>query len=91
MKNLPELFTFQKSLETKKITEEIRNCNEYTCEYGLTLSDDGISRLIHCKDKALKDTGRIPLEAVVNPTIGISLDNALCFFSFTNSPPLFAG
>lgn len=80
MKNLPELFTFQKSLETKKITEEIQSCNEYTCGYGLTLSEDEISRLIHCKDKALKDTGRIEFSDTVIP----KLIHAFCDSPYIN-------
>lgn len=48
----------------------IKKCNEYTSQYGLTLSDTQISNIIERRKDTLKQTGRIELrEGIIDKLI----------------------
>lgn len=48
----------------------IKKCNEYTSQYGLTLSDTQISNIIERRKDTLKQTGRIELrEEIIDKLI----------------------
>ena len=47
------------NMKKKKLTMEIKKCNEVTMKYGVTLSDIQIENLINKRFESLKSTGRV--------------------------------
>lgn len=80
MENMLELFKLKEALEVKKIKSDILSCNEYTEKYGLSLSNEDAKRLIHCRDEALSNTGRIEFSETVLP----KLIHAFCDSPYLN-------
>ncbi|NLC88158.1 MAG: hypothetical protein GX682_05235 [Clostridiaceae bacterium] len=59
---------------------KIKNCNEYTKKYGITLTDDQIKNIIERKVETLKETGRIEFrESVIDKIIKEFCDSPYIF------------
>ena len=54
---MEELSLLQMQLTAAK--EEIRRCDELNRLYGLTLTEDDITELVHLRGEALRNTGRV--------------------------------
>jgi hypothetical protein len=54
-----EIISISSSLTQKQAVAEIEKCNEYTINYGLTLTHLDAVELVETRDLALKGTGRI--------------------------------
>lgn len=68
----------RKEIEIKKI----RKCNEYTSNFGLTLSDNQINNIIERRIETLKNTERIEFrESVIDKIIKEFCDSAYIFQS----------
>lgn len=49
--------------------QEIRNCNSYSGQFGLTLMESEIQELNECRERALKGTGRVEFGGGVLPKL----------------------
>lgn len=66
-----ENFYFDITNKRKQIEiENIKKCNKYTNQYGLTLTDNQIVNLLERKKEVLKETGRIEFrEGIIDKII----------------------
>jgi hypothetical protein len=58
-------------MEVKKQSEiqKIKECNEYTSKYGLTLSETDVLEIYQCRKDTLKEQERIELEGSIIPKL----------------------
>lgn len=80
MGNMLELMNIQMNMMAERARQEIRVCNEVSCKFGLTLSEEAVGRLVESRANALKDTGRIEFEGGILP----KLIYALCDSPYIN-------
>ena len=57
--------------------QEVIQCNKYSKNYGLTLSEEDVTELVECRKNALKDTGRIEFGGGILPKL---------IYAFCDSP-----
>lgn len=64
---MEELSLLQMQLTAAK--EEIRRCDELNRLYGLTLTEDDITELVHLRGEALRNTGRVEFGGGILPKL----------------------
>ena len=75
MDNSLEMLNLQRQASSK----EIRDCNNFSSQFGLTLKEAEIQELVECRKKALKDTGRVEFGGGIMPKL---------IYAFCDSPYL---
>lgn len=74
MKNSIDLF--KNNLLKKQVFNEILQCNEFTSEYGLKLSEEGVKEIINTRNIALQKSGRIEFNGqIINKIITAFCDS----------------
>lgn len=74
MKNSIDLF--KSNLLEKQVFNEIFQCNEFTSEYGLKLSEEDIKEIINTRNVALEKSGRIEFNGqIINKIIRAFCDS----------------
>ncbi|MDP4119081.1 MAG: DUF6323 family protein [Bacillota bacterium] len=79
MDNILKIIKNQNQLALENAKQEIRVCNDFTCQYGLTLNEDNIVELVECRIDALKNSGRIEFAGGILPKL---------IYAFCDSPYL---
>ena len=77
MNNMLELLKNQHLLAVEEAKEEIRICNEFTNQFGLTLNEKEIGELVQCRSDALKKSGRVEFGGGILPKL---------IYAFCDSP-----
>lgn len=75
MDNLLEMLELQRQASL----QEIRDCNNFSNQFGLALKEAEIQELAECRKKALKDTGRVEFGGGILPKL---------IYAFCDSPYL---
>lgn len=57
------------NLQNQAVLKEIRDCNAFSSQFGLTLAEPEIRALAECRQKALHDTGRIEFGGGILPKL----------------------
>lgn len=65
------------NLQSQAFVQEIRDCNELSSRFGLTLKEQEIWELAECRKKALHDTGRVEFGGGILPKL---------IYTFCDSP-----
>jgi hypothetical protein len=74
MKNSIDLF--KNNLLEKEVFNEILQCNEFTREYGLKLSEEDIKEIIKTRNEALQKNGRIEFNGqIINKIVTAFCDS----------------
>ena len=77
MKNEFGLSNIQNQMMIEAARQELSECNAFSEQYGLTLSDSEIEELIECRTNALKDSGRVEFSGGILPKL---------IYAFCDSP-----
>ena len=77
MKNEFGLSNIQNQMMIESARQELSECNAFSEQYGLTLSDSEIEELIECRTNALKDSGRVEFSGGILPKL---------IYAFCDSP-----
>lgn len=77
MKNEFGLSNIQNQMMIESARQELSECNAFSEQYGLTLSDIEIEELIECRTNALKDSGRVEFSGGILPKL---------IYAFCDSP-----
>ena len=77
MKNELGLSNIQNQMMIESARQELSECNAFSEQYGLTLSDSEIEELIECRTNALKDSGRVEFSGGILPKL---------IYAFCDSP-----
>lgn len=77
MHNMLDLFKSQNLLAVEEAKQEIRICNEFSEQFGLTLSEEEIEELVQCRSDALKNSGRVEFGGGILPKL---------IYAFCDSP-----
>ena len=77
MKNELGLSNIQNQMMIESAKQELCECNAFSEQYGLTLSDSEIEELIECRTNALKDSGRVEFSGGILPKL---------IYAFCDSP-----
>lgn len=75
MENYNEMLKLQRQASL----QEIRDCNNFSGQFGLVLKEVEIQELVECRKKALKDTGRVEFGGGILPKL---------IYAFCDSPYL---
>ena len=67
------------NLQRQASLQEIRDCNNFSSQFGLKLKEAEIQELVECRKKALKDTGRVEFGGGIMPKL---------IYAFCDSPYL---
>lgn len=74
MKNSIDLF--KSNLLEKQVFNEIFQCNEFTSEYGLKLSEEDVKEIVNTRSMALEKSGRIEFNGqIINKIIRAFCDS----------------
>lgn len=57
------------TVQQQSSLEEIKACNEYSSQFGLTLGEADIQELAECRRRTLKDTGRVEFGGGILPKL----------------------
>lgn len=57
------------ALQIERGIQEVRACNDFSGQYGLMLREEEIRELVECRQKALRDTGRVEFGGGVLPKL----------------------
>ena len=71
------LSNIQNQMMIESARQELSECNAFSEQYGLTLSDSEIEELIECRTNALKDSGRVEFSGGILPKL---------IYAFCDSP-----
>ena len=71
------LITVHSQLLAENAKQEIRACNAFTEQFGLSLTEDEIRELVECRAAALKNTGRVEFAGGILPKL---------IYAFCDSP-----
>ncbi|KZL90474.1 DUF6323 family protein [Clostridium magnum] len=67
---------FKSNLLEKQVFNEIFQCNEFTSEYGLKLSEEDVKEIINTRNVALEKSGRIEFNGqIINKIIRAFCDS----------------
>ena len=69
MENKFDLMNIQGMIQSESAKQEVRESNDLSERFGLSLSEKDIQEIVECRSKALKDTGRIEFGGGIMPKL----------------------